>query len=140
MGTSSSTSESAESAKASESSESASSEDTVEDVVDVEVAESGSASGCTAHSGMSELVVACTLVLVAQHTVCFGCFLELFFSLFLLLFRLVLLFVGVVLDGELAVCLLDFSVGGGLAHTKHFVIVSLFSHNGLCYCATATLA
>jgi len=61
---------------------------------------------------MTELVVALAFFGVAEHFVCFGCFLEFFFS-----FLISGILVGVVLDGLLSVRFFDFFVRSCFGNT-----------------------
>ena len=92
-----------------------------EDVVDVGTGEIG---GSPAHAGMTELVVACLFVRIAQHIVRLCRLLELFLRL--LVARVA---VGMVLHGLLAVGLFYLVCRGLFRDPKHFIIVSFFCHN-----------
>ena len=92
-----------------------------EDVVHVKPLASETASAT--HAGMSELVVACTLVGVAENVVGLGGLLEL-----LLGFLVARIAVGVVFDGHFLVGLLYLVFRGAFLYAKHLVVVSLFCH------------
>ncbi len=76
-----------------------------------------------AHPGMAELIVTGTFVGVRQHIVCLGRLLEFLFGL--LVTRV---FIGVVLDGRLAVSLLYFVSVSVFLDAQHFVVIPLFCH------------
>ena len=97
-----------ESAKASESA--ATTEDVAEhreDIVHRHTLSAVTATGSTAHSGMTELVVTGTFVLVAQYAICFSRFLELLFR-----FLVTWILVRVILDGHFTIGFLDFGFTG----------------------------
>ena len=79
--------------------------------------------GAAIHSGKAKLVVTGLLVGVAQHVVGLGSLLELLLSLFVTRVA-----IRVVLQGQLAVGLLQLFWRGIFAHAQHFIVVSL-SHN-----------
>ena len=75
------------------------------------------------HAGHTELVVAGLLIGIAQHVISLGSLLELLLSLFVTGVT-----VGMVLQSQLAVSLLQFLGRGILANTQYFIIISL-CHN-----------
>ena len=77
---------------------------------------------------MSELVVSCLLVSVAQYRICFGSLLELLLGLLV-----VRVLVRVVFDGKFSVCLLYLIGGSVLVDAQHLVVISLVCHKLLCY-------
>ena len=79
-------------------------------------------SGCSVHSGMSELIVTGTLVRIAQHFISFGCFLEFFFRFFI-----PRILVRMILYCFFCVCFFYNIKGGCFVHLQNFVIVS-FCH------------
>lgn len=81
---------------------------------------------------VAELVVLLALVRVAEHVVSLGCLLELLLGFLFLVFGVALVAVGMVLDGECAVCLFDLVRCGSLAHAKYFVVVSFIHCFVLC--------
>jgi len=70
---------------------------------------------------MAELVVLNTFLRVGQYFVCLGNLFELLFGLFV-----PLIFVRMVLDGQLAVGLLDFGFGSIPMNAQHLVVIALF--------------
>ena len=97
-----------ESAKTSKSA--ATSEDVAEhreDVVHRHTLSTETATGSTTHSGVTELVVTGTFVLVAQYAICFSRFLELLFR-----FLVTWVLVRVILDGHFTIGFLDFGFTG----------------------------
>ncbi len=75
---------------------------------------------CTAHAGVTELVIARTLLGVAEHGVGFAALFEALFG-----FRIVRIAVGVVLHREFAIRTLDLDVRRGAVNAEDFVVVSL---------------
>lgn len=77
---------------------------------------------------MAELVVFLAFFGVAEHIVCFGCFLELFLGGFV-----AGIFVGVVFDGQLSVGLFYGVRIGVLIDAEHFVVVAFVVHKKVCF-------
>ncbi len=79
----------------------------------------GAAAGAAGDAGVTEAVVASALVVVGEHGVGLGRFLE------FVLGRLVAgIPIGMVLKRELAVRALDLRIGGRLADAENFVVVA----------------
>lgn len=88
------------------------------------VESAGTAAEALRSHAVSVLVVLLALVRVAEHIVSLGCLLKLFFGFLFLGLGVALVTVGMVLDGECAVCLFDFVRCGSFAHAKYFVVIS----------------
>ena len=73
---------------------------------------------------MSELVILCLLVRVAQDGISLGCLLELFLSLLV-----TWVLVRVVFDGQFPIGLLYFICRGVSPNAKHLIIISFFCHS-----------
>ena len=82
-------------------------------------------------AGKTELVIAGALVGVAEHIISLGRLFEFLLGRLFLGIALALLFVGVILDGQFAVSLLQVVGRGILVHSKHLVVISLLSHISL---------
>ena len=120
------------SAKASEASAEASvaTEDVAKGREDVIHRESASTAESAAESAgartvKSKLVILLALLFVREHGISLGSLLELLLSLFLLLFRLVALTVGVKFYCYLSVCFLYVGSAGLLVYAQHLIVVSL---------------
>ena len=87
-------------------------------------ASSTAAGGTATDTGVTELIVALALVGVTQHVIGLGQLLELLLGL---LIPGVL--IGVVLDGELAIGLLQLVGRSALAHPEYLVVISLCCHD-----------
>ena len=85
---------------------------------------STAASGTATDTGVTELIVALALVGVAQHVIGLGQLLELLLGL--LIPRVL---IWVVLDGELAIGLLQLIGRSTLAHPEYLVVISLCCHD-----------
>ena len=72
---------------------------------------------------MTELVIALTLLRIAQYVIGLSQFLELLFG-----FLVPRVLVGVIFDSELAVGLLQFVGRSTLSYAEDFVVISLFCH------------
>ena len=109
-------------AKTSESRETATAEEIAEQVAEMrEYVVHIHVAGATSLEGsVAELVVFCLFVRVAQHIVGLSSLLELLLSLFVAGIA-----VGMVLQGQFAVGFLQLIGSGVLAHSKHFVVISL---------------
>ena len=114
-------------AKPSEAAESAAEDiaEVAEDVVQVHAAgaETSEAAGCSVYACCAELVVAGTLVGVAQHVVGLRRLLELLFCLLVAGIA-----VGVVFDGHLLVGTLNLVGRGRTLHAEYLIIVGFFCH------------
>ena len=86
----------------------------------------GTETAIATHSGKTELIIALTLLRVAQHLVGFCCFLE--FLLSLLITRVL---IWVILNRFLAIGFLYIICRGVFIHPKHFIVISFFCHNTL---------
>ena len=102
---------------------SASAEYLAEDIERVVEPASASAASALGESGVPVAVVGGAFFVVAQDVVGLAEFLE-----FFLRRRVVRVFVGVELDGELAVGLFDFGARRPAPDLQHLVVVSFFSH------------
>ena len=95
---------------------------------------------CTAHTGMTELVVTRTLVVIAQYVVCLGYLLEVGFGSLLFGIRSLTPLVRVPFESQLAVGFLDFVGTCSLLQAKHLIIVTFCCHKINDYWPTTTLA
>ena len=95
---------------------------------------SGETATGSTHSGMPELIVAGTFILVAQYGICLT-------DLFEAFLRLLIpgIFIRVILQSQLAIRLFQFLVGGILRYPQNFVIISFFSHLLCSYTMPAAL-
>ena len=102
----------------------------VQDIIDVK---SAKATTGTAHLliGEAKLVVALTLLGVTEHAVGLGRLLEFLFSVLLLLLGLALLAVGMILDCQLAIGLLQLIGRSILLYAQYLVVISFVSHNSI---------
>ena len=106
----------------------------VEDIVDV-VEAAATSTGRSLHALMSEAVVASTLLVVADNFVGLGRFLELVDGLLVTLIP-----VGVILQCQLLVGLLDLFATCVARDSQHFVIVAFGRHHGFLSQATELCA
>ena len=117
----------ASAAETSEAAESAAEDiaEVAENVVQVHAAcsETAETAGCSVHACRAELVVAGTLVGVAQHVVGLRRLLELLFCLLVAGIA-----VGVVFDGHLLVGTLNLVGRGRTLHAEYLIIVGFFCH------------
>ena len=89
-------------------------------------------------AGKAKLVIAGALVGVAEHVIGLGSLLEFLLGSLFLGIALALLLVGVVLDGQLAIGLLQVIGCGILLHSQHLIVISLLSHN--CFLAYSSIS
>ena len=89
----------------------------------VESTGAASEAGIWIHSGMAEPIVFALFIRIRQNRIGFVHFFELLFCLFV-----VGIPVRMILHGHLTECLLDFIIRCALLKSKHFVIISFFSH------------
>ena len=119
----SATTESAESTESTAEPTESTSEEVVEDIVEVTESAAEVRTGLASYSGMSEFVIFCPFVGIAQYGICLGCLLE--FLLGLLVARVL---VRVVLYSFLPVCFFYFVEACVSVHAKHLVVISFFCH------------
>ena len=86
-------------------------------------AETTTASSTAADTSVTELVIALTLLRIAQHVIGLSQFLELLFG-----FLVPRVLIGVILDSELAIGLLQFVSRSTFSYAEDFVVISLFCH------------